>query len=141
MILGIGNPLRGDDGLGPLLIRRLRGKTRCALLDCGEAPENFGGQILAYHPETLLVVDAADWSGLPGEIRPITEDQIADCLPSTHGASLRFFLDYLRREWGGRILLIGIQIKTRGFMEPMSAEVKGAIQSLEKGIRKVFSLE
>jgi hydrogenase 3 maturation protease len=131
MILGVGNPLRGDDGVGPTLIRRLRRRCKFALLDCGEAPENYTKQILQFGPDTLILVDAADWKGRPGEIRQIGEDEIANANFFTHNLSLRLLLDYLKRQLRTSIIILAVQVKDREYLDPMSPEVKRAIGVLE----------
>ena len=66
MLVGIGNRLRGDDGLGPELIARLRGRVEAELLDCGEVPERYFGLIEEAQPEGILLVDAVDLDAEPG---------------------------------------------------------------------------
>ncbi|MHC4364602.1 MAG: hypothetical protein ACYSTJ_03955 [Planctomycetota bacterium] len=42
VIVGIGNILKGDDGVGPLICQQLRGNEICAeLIDAGTVPENY----------------------------------------------------------------------------------------------------
>ena len=47
MILGIGNPLRGDDAVGLKVIQNLSGRIpgNVLLLECGMTPENYLGKI------------------------------------------------------------------------------------------------
>ncbi len=66
LILGIGNSMRGDDGVGPALIERLQGKVSATLIDGGEVPENYLGPIEAAGPEAVLIVDAADLKAAAG---------------------------------------------------------------------------
>jgi Ni,Fe-hydrogenase maturation factor len=40
VILGIGNPLQGDDGVGPSLVDFLHGWDAATLINAGEVPEN-----------------------------------------------------------------------------------------------------
>ena len=96
-IVGIGNILKGDDQLGPALISRLQCKTKARLFDCGEVPENYIQPIIKSRPKTIIIVDASDWAGAVGELRLIKKDQIKDISFSTHNASLRIFLDYLKK--------------------------------------------
>ena len=62
VIVGMGNPLRGDDGFGPALIERLRGKVSATCIDAGIAPENYVGRIVKETPDTILLVDVASWT-------------------------------------------------------------------------------
>jgi hydrogenase 3 maturation protease len=138
MILGVGNTLRGDDGIGPALIRNLQGKIGCSLLDCGEAPENYLQKIIDSGPSTIIIVDAADWSGPPGEIRQIHLEEISNPSFSGHNASLRLSLDYLRAHLRARIMIIGIQSRTREFLDPISPEAKRTLKVLEDGLVRLL---
>jgi hydrogenase maturation protease len=51
LVAAIGNPDRGDDGLGPAVARRLRGRVRP------------GVRILERSGDTLALIE--DWSGVP----------------------------------------------------------------------------
>jgi hydrogenase 3 maturation protease len=131
MILGVGNALRGDDGIGPALIRNLQGKVGCGVLDCGETPENYLQKIIDFRASTIIIVDAADWGGPPGEIRQIRPEEISNPSFSGHNASLRLSLDYLRAHLRARIIIIGVQSGKREFLDPISPETKRAIGILE----------
>ena len=132
MILGVGNTLRGDDGIGPALIRDLRGKVGCGLLDCGEVPENHLQEIMDFGPSTIVIVDAADWGGNPGEMREIGLGEISNPGLSSHNSSLGLVLDYLQAHLRAKIIIIGVQSRTREFLDPMSPEAKGALKALEE---------
>jgi len=54
----VGNPLRGDDGAGPYLIRQLKGRVDATLLNGEEEPENLLDQIVGMKPDSILIVDA-----------------------------------------------------------------------------------
>ena len=60
VLVGIGNPLRGDDGFGPALIAALDGQVRAVCIDAGTAPESYAGKIIKENPDTVVFVDAAD---------------------------------------------------------------------------------
>ena len=130
-IVGIGNMLRGDDQIGPLLIQRLRGKTKAQLFDCGETPENYIQPIIKSKPGTIIIVDASNWSGRVGELRLIKKEEIKDFGFSTHNASLRLFLDYLEKELPlASIIIIGVQVGRRQLMQPLSPEAEAALNEL-----------
>lgn len=64
-ILGIGNELRGDDGLGVVATRRLKlalGKlAHVDIIVAGNCPENFTGRVGRLSPSHILLIDAVDW--------------------------------------------------------------------------------
>ena len=84
-VAGIGNIMRGDDGLGPKLIELLRArKVNVPLFDCGTAPENYIFPMLKTECDTLVLVDAANIGLAAGEAKIIGVDDIANVSFSTH---------------------------------------------------------
>jgi coenzyme F420 hydrogenase subunit delta len=84
LVLGCGNPLIGDDGFGPAVIRHLEEHHRVpesvALIDCGTSIRDILFDLLLspQKPRKIIIVDATDTAGLaPGEIREIDVDQIS----------------------------------------------------------------
>ncbi|MFC1657874.1 hydrogenase 3 maturation endopeptidase HyCI [Candidatus Omnitrophota bacterium] len=130
-IVGIGNTLKADDGLGPLLVQGLRGKTPACLFDCGEVPENYTRPIIRSNPETIIIVDAADWSAAAGELRFIKAEEIRNFSLSTHNASLSIFLDYLKGELPrAEIIIVGVQTGNRQLMQSLSPGVEATLNQL-----------
>ena len=133
-IVGIGNPMKGDDGAGPELIRKLGGQNlpadRFILLDVGETPENYLQKIVNEKPDTVLLVDIADMKTKPGTIRVLEYDDIIDNSLSTHNASLKLTMDYIKAEVETKIWLVGIQPENLGFGDPISPAVTAAIEKI-----------
>lgn len=69
LILGIGNTLRSDDGLGSILANRLKDKVPFKVIDAGTTPENYLEKIVKEKPESMIIIDAVDFGGVPGEFR------------------------------------------------------------------------
>lgn len=130
VVVGAGNPLWGDDGAGPALIRRLEGKVPVLLVDGGEAPEGYWGTIAAYRPEAVLVVDAVDWGGEPGSVAILGEVEERGPALSTHRISLNLLLNLLRAQTGADAFALGIQPKVLVFQGDMSAEVQKTVELL-----------
>ena len=107
ILLGIGNPLNGDDGAGMLVAGQFR-KEGWISLSCGTVPENFTGIIRKIRPDCLVLVDAAAMGLSPGEFRIIPRHKIADVSIGTHQLPLSLLIDFLS-DAAGRIVLIGIQ--------------------------------
>ncbi len=124
-IIGIGNELRGDDAIGLLAAEKMEkeiGKECKTLLLKTNAPENIVGTVSEFHPDIIIAVDAADYGGLPGDVRII--DPKADERPnSTHSAPLGIFFEALKNASNAKAYLVGIQIKTNAFGEGISKEV------------------
>jgi hydrogenase maturation protease len=92
VVIGVGNPMRGDDGAGRLVLDRLRGRVPAGvdLVECDGDPaallEAWTGRALA------LVVDATSSDAEPGTVRRIdageADDMLHDRRRSTHGLGL-----------------------------------------------------
>lgn len=142
VIIGVGNTLRGDDGFGPALIARLKkeieekGDRRLTsvplLIDAGNAPENYAGKIVKEKPDTILIIDAIDLDLKPGEYEIITKSEIAETGFTTHNMSLNMFIEFLEKETGANIFILGIQPENLNFEEQMSENVKNAIKEISK---------
>ncbi|MDD1709300.1 MAG: hydrogenase maturation peptidase HycI [Methanoregulaceae archaeon] len=121
MLLGIGNTLHGDDGIGNYIASRFRARGWLAL-ECGTMPENFTGLVRRHHPEILVLVDATELGLNPGEFRIVSEDWIEDVSVGTHNMPLSFLIRYLA-ESAGQVLFIGIQPSRMGEEEEISPVV------------------
>ncbi len=131
-IVGIGNIIRGDDGLGPKFIELMKARSSGAgLFDCGTAPENYIFPILSTSCDTVVLIDAADMGIAPGGIKIFSLDEISAVSFSTHNPSPRLFTDLLRT---GRddlnIFVISVQPKTTALGAPMSKEVLEGLGTL-----------
>jgi hydrogenase 3 maturation protease len=131
-IVGVGNPLRGDDGAGSLLARRLAGRGLSNVFDGGSAPENYAERIATSMPEVVIVVDAACFGGRPGDARLLSADEVAGGALSTHDSSLRIFAGYLEERCGCGFYVIGIEPASRGLGAGLSPEVVKTMDVLEE---------
>ncbi|MFA5778841.1 MAG: hydrogenase maturation peptidase HycI [Elusimicrobiota bacterium] len=136
LIVGIGNSLKGDDGAGPEIIKRLqkKGQVPFSLLDAGSAPENYTKTIKDFKPETIIFIDAVEMKETPGTVKIIDEKNISSGYFTTHNMPLNLFLDYIKEETKAKIIFIGIQPKSTRFGEGLSAPVQKAVEKLVDGI-------
>lgn len=130
VILGIGNPWRGDDAFGPALAKRLQGIVRATVINAEEVPENFLGLIVAADPETVVLVDAVELGLAPGEIALVEADALGGPSVSTHTASLSLCARYLGGETKADVFLLGVQPLTRELGVSLSAPVSAALDLL-----------
>ena len=131
VLLGVGNPLRGDDGAGPELLRRLRNKTSAILLDCEEVPENYLGEIAAIQPETIVVIDAVNLGTRAGAVALLEEDNFQSIGWSTHHGSLRPMIKYIKANTKADVFVLGIQPKSTEFGTEISSEVRQTLDLLQ----------
>lgn len=135
ILLGIGNPLNGDDGAGISVAGQFR-KDGWLSLSCGTAPENFTGIIRRTHPDCLVLVDAATMGLTPGEYRVIPRHRIAEVGMGTHQLPLSMLIDFLS-DSAVQIVLIGIQpgrvVAGEGISEPVREGVNRLVHELMSG--------
>jgi len=131
VLVGLGNILRSDDGVGVYLIQRLTGKVNAVCLDAGIALETYLGKIVKANPDTVLLVDAVHLGFAPGQSQVLTEDEILQNGLTTHDLSPKFFIQYLKEQTPADIYLLGIQPQRVDMGEEMSPEVTRALEELE----------
>ncbi len=134
-IIGIGNDLHGDDGFGPVMIKKLKGRTDQKLIDCGMSPENFTSEIIKEKPDAVIFLDAANFEGNAGNIKVIEEKEIPKAALSTHSLPLSILMDYLKE-----ILEPRYSCRSEAEMPgKMSEEVKNTIERLSDVFIREFS--
>jgi len=135
-VVGVGNRLRGDDAAGPLLVDRLSGNVRVACIDAGVAPENYLEKIARCDSQTVLLIDALNFGGVPGEARIFAPDDLAFRGISSHAPSLGMACEYLKLRCGARVFLLGIQPETVALGEGPSRAVLESIDRLAAAIQE-----
>lgn len=125
MLLGVGNTMLGDDGIGPWIAGRMKQCPDWHTEDCGTAPENFTGVVRKIAPRLLVIVDAADMHLSPGEFRRISPETIGQVSFDTHSLPLTHIIGYLRESMPKmpEILFIGIQPGSVTFHDNVSEPV------------------
>ena len=131
VLLAVGNPMRGDDALGPTLADRLQGKVSATIVDAGEVPENYVGVVAAAQPEVVVIVDAADLGAAAGDAAIVAPDDLTGPKFSTHNAGLSLFVRFLQSENPAEVVVIGVQPSSTGFGEPMSPAVIATVGMLQ----------
>jgi hydrogenase 3 maturation protease len=122
LALAIGHPLHGDDALGPLVCAQAEGRA----VDCGDAPERYLG--LAGDPEVarVLLIDAVDFGGAPGEIAFCTLDDLTERAGTTHTTGLAVLVRYLQETYAKPVAVLGVQPAETRFGAGVSEAVKAA---------------
>ncbi|MBN2352931.1 MAG: hydrogenase 3 maturation endopeptidase HyCI [Spirochaetales bacterium] len=136
-VVGVGNTLRGDDGIGPELVRRLTGAVHFALFDAGTTPENQLGPVIRAAPETVLIVDALHFGGRPGDIRIFKPEEPGVAAFTTHSLNLEFYTRSLKDRGVAEIVIVGIQPAAVDFSGALSPPVQQALDKLEKILRSL----
>jgi len=132
VILGIGNTMRSDDGVGSLLAGRIKDKVPFVVFDAGVSPENYLEKAIKEKPDTIVIIDAVDFGGRPGEFRVLeTSDVKTTNLFTTHNASISLTINYLQSNLKVDIIILIIQPKSISFGDKLSQEVTDTLNTLE----------
>ena len=141
--LGIGNDLKGDDGVGWYVVdklrRELKGDENLLFLKTS-VPENHVKQVNDFAPKMLIIIDAADFKKYPGTIKTIKGYQISGSFVSTHTTPLTLFLRLYQAEDSIKknVFLIGIQRKSNEFGQPINEPVRKSGDRLVNIISKLY---
>ena len=131
--MGIGNTLRNDDGIGSLLVNRIKDKVPYIVYDAGANPENYLGKVIKDKPDNVVIIDAVDFGGKAGEFREWEEEGFETVnLFSTHNASLSLTINYLKNNLKADIIILIIQPQDIGFGDKLSPAVQEALDTLER---------
>ena len=137
-VLAVGSWLRGDDAAGLLAARELekrRGNAadgaRLAIFMGETAPENLTGEIRRFAPTHLIILDAADSGGAPGDIEILGAESLGEGDSfSSHRLPLRVLTDYLRASLDCEVTIVGIQPARCEFGEEASAAARQAARKV-----------
>ncbi len=126
IILGVGNELKYDDGVGPFIISQLNElnlKDNVLLINAQTVPENFTGKIRMEKPSHIIIIDACLMGLNPGDFQIVNEDDFINIGLSTHSMSLSYFVKFLNHD---NVLFIGIEPKSLELIDQDSLGVLGA---------------
>lgn len=137
VVVGVGNSLRGDDGVGPFLVQMLQKRVE-KVIDAGEVPESYSGKILDMKPATVLFVDAVELGAGPGSVVLLKPEDLSQVSFSSHRMSLKLFMNFLQREGNIRVLLLGFQPKDTTLGRTLSAEVKESLEAVHRILEPIL---
>lgn len=152
LILGVGNPLRRDDGIGPEVIRLLIEKrdsyklnADIDLVDGGTDGLGLIEYLKDY--EKVIIIDAVEMQLLPGTVKIFTPKEAVisinkDSL-STHGFGIAELIKLAEElDINPELVIVGVQPGDISFGENLSkvveSEVKGLIEIISKLARSKY---
>jgi hydrogenase maturation protease len=129
-VIGLGNSLRKDDGIGIIVLESLLKSCKCPNIDYlnfGIASFDLIHRMQEY--DSILLIDGIDARLEPGELKIFELKDIAYTLQgppvSTHEFDLKSLFElYKRFELKSKIYVAGIQVKDTSYGEGLSAELK-----------------
>ncbi|MCX7731944.1 MAG: hydrogenase 3 maturation endopeptidase HyCI [candidate division WOR-3 bacterium] len=135
VIIGVGNPERGDDGVGIRVAEMVRALNLpgIVLIDAQTVPENCLGPVIEARPDRILFVDACRFSGEPGEFRLFDRsefDRLEVTGFSTHTPPLNLIAELLAAETGAEVYLLGINPSDNRTGTELSPAVRQALPEI-----------
>lgn len=137
IVMGLGNVLLGDDGLGVHAVRALEAKCphpRISYYDGGTC----GLDLLPLLEEGshLLILDSIEGKEAPGSIVEVAEEKLSPSIPlkfSTHDIALPDLLALLRLRRGDRLkkmVILGMIPRRLTISDELSTELKASFPKL-----------
>ena len=142
VIVGIGNPMRKDDGIGIEIVSGLEGKisSKVLLIKSETVPEDFIEPIIEFKPTHILIVDAALMSLQPGSAELIKSVPASELGFSTHSLSAQILCGYLTMMTGAEIAMLLIQPEDTSFGEGLTQQLDLARKELIYYLVKIVEL-
>jgi hydrogenase 3 maturation protease len=137
VILGIGNPLQGDDAVGPSLVDFLHGRVDATLINAGEVPENYLSSIQAAQPEVVLIIVALELGAEAGGMAIMDADRLRAIENFTRNPGLAFLAVMIQDSTGAEVILVGVQPEATAFAGDLSIPVHQTLDSLEELLESV----
>lgn len=142
-VVGVGHELRGDDAAGLLAARALKpllaAHDDVLVVEGGPAPENVTGALRRFHPDIVLLIDAAQFDAPPGAVRWLNWRAAAGMGASTHAGPLSMVGQYLSAELGCEVALLGIQMGGNALGAPLTPAVAQAVSELARTLGAALS--
>lgn len=138
VLLGIGNPLRGDDAAGCEVARQVRhlaagtslDADRLMVLEAEEIPESYSGAVVSADPDVVVLLDAIDLGAPPGSAALVPSSSLRDVTLYTHRTPLAPLARYLEHRCGADVYLLGIQPASVEWGAPLHPDVAAAARDV-----------
>jgi hydrogenase maturation protease len=151
-IIGVGNPLRKDDGIGILLLEYIKKESNNLPETVSFVDGGTGGMNLLHifnRFDVVIILDAVNFQGKPGETRFFTFDDISSqkqvSTVSTHNADLFQIIRIGQEldECPKKIFVFGVQPLDvsfgEGLTKPVQDQLTDIISSMKHHIFKLIN--
>ena len=141
LVVGLGNRLRGDDGLGVKVVEKLKQKewgNEVSILNIGSSPINYLQEIS--HSKKLIAVDAIQGEKTAGSIYQLTLEEIKQQPHQTtnaHSYSLPQVIALAKEttDLPQEVTLFGLEPSNLQFADQLSSPIKKKLPQLIKKIK------
>lgn len=139
-VIGLGNTLRKDDGIGIIVLEALLKSSKHPQVDYlnfGIASFDLIHRLEGY--DTVLLIDGIDAGLVPGELKIFGIEDIScnlkDTAVSTHEFDLKSLFELSKRfELKSKIYIAGIQVKDVSLGDNLSEGLKNRQEEILKGV-------
>ena len=140
-IIGLGNTLRRDDGIGVYVASKLRSSLRnvggVEVIVAEDRVDYAARELMKLKPDLIIVIDAMEFHGSPGEIKLVKLEDVEEPYAYTHRVPMKTVFKLMGIK--APIYVLGIQVISRDFGEELSEDVKAAgdeiVEFLSKTLR------
>lgn len=141
-MLGVGNPLMGDDGVGIKVVRELMSRRLPKGVDIIEGG-TLSFQLVNFFTEydLVIIIDAVNFGGKPGRIYKMTLADISERrVGSIHDLDIFTAYKILKMRFDlPPIIIIGVEVKRVQEFTELSPELLLAIKKVVKKILKLIT--
>ncbi len=130
LLIGLGNSLRSDDGIGPHLVKSLRRLPGLMAENVETRPERSFALVASFRPRKVIFFDAADFSAPPGTLKLIDGKELADSSLTSHRLPLAPVLEWIETEHQTPCRCLGVQFGSMQLGEELTPQVAQTAQSI-----------
>jgi len=131
ILIGVGNVLRGDDAAGVEIAQRLKSRLkfgRARIFVVEERVDLIPTLLREADPGLILIFDAADFAGGPGDVMIMTPAESSGKTISTHALPLELILRLAEVE--APAYIVGVQVSSLEIGRGMCQEVGEAVDEI-----------
>jgi len=132
LFVGIGNPLKSDDGAGVYISSKIKKSDHISSLNVEVSIENYIGKINSLNPDILILIDCMEMKSPPGTFKLLPVKMVKDLTFNTHNISLSRLSEFFNMP----SFVLGIQPEKVDFGENISYIVKDVADKLIQLINK-----
>ncbi len=133
----IGNILKGDDGVGEYIYKKLNAGRDIYKINAGNAPVNYIGKVESISPDIVFLIDCINSNDKPGSILFTKFSKVFTSIIDTHSGLIHEYIKLIKPapEW----YILGIQPYTLEGINEISAIVKKVADRIIKLLNTSFN--
>lgn len=136
VLVGIGNPLLGDDAAGCLVARGLANLPGIEVVESDDVPERDALRVADMAPDVVVLVDAVQMGAPPGSVAVLDPDALAGYTPTTHRVPLSLIAAFIHQASAADVFVLAIQPGRVAFGAGVSPEVARSVGTLVEMVRR-----